>query len=165
MLEDFSKAEVELFHYGGFSDFGSIFSAKAKYNKVQSKLKNNKYKISYEVADFGEFAERIKEKFDLILLSNVGDYYIDSHSGLEFRKIVSNLYYEKLNENGVMQVSSSVSKGLSVFDAMYANGGLYEDIDVENGFLKEYTGLHGQVGSLLLKKQAAQNLEQKEREI
>jgi hypothetical protein len=61
-------------------------------------------KISFVISELSEFSKNVKGKFDLILLSNIYDYYNYVSLGkLKFKYIVKNLYKNYLANGGILQ--------------------------------------------------------------
>lgn len=80
----------------------SLFYTDAKtYNQLQNTLNNTNINFKYINAEFKEFPEALKEKFDLIYLSNVY-FYIDPE---EFNVIANKLYNYRLKSGGKMVVN------------------------------------------------------------
>lgn len=76
-------------------------------SEVYEKLKKNlkTAKISFKTAELNEFSRHIKGKFDLILLSNIYDYYNCEFLGkLKFKHIAKSLYKNNLADGGILQV-------------------------------------------------------------
>ena len=90
-----------------------FYQSEKNYNKLKEILKKNQFKSNLIQADLTEFPKLVDEKYDLILLSNVDDYFIDKTNGQKiyaFVDAVRNLYEHNLNEDGVIQITSSMNK-------------------------------------------------------
>ena len=80
----------------------SLFYKNEKvYNKLQQLLNANDISFKFINAEFKEFPEALKEKYDYIFLSNI-HYYVSKE---EFESVVDKLYNYKLNNAGKMVVN------------------------------------------------------------
>ncbi len=79
--------------------FGSAFYDNAEnYQKLQNSLRDKKF--NYIQAEFGDFPEKLQGKYDLIMLSNIFDYFEPDR----FFEIVKEIEDRHLIEGGVMQL-------------------------------------------------------------
>ena len=78
-----------------------------EYLKLQSFFNLNDYRLNYIFADFKDFPKKANGKYDLILLSNVKTYI---ETTKDFFKTTKELYDKNLNENGLIQIDTSVNK-------------------------------------------------------
>lgn len=74
------------------------------YDKLQEILRKGDFSLKFINADFGKFPEVAKDKYDLILLSNVFDYVRDIDDCATFSRVVNKLYDDHLNDGGKMQI-------------------------------------------------------------
>ncbi|MBE5735767.1 MAG: DUF3419 family protein [Clostridiales bacterium] len=80
---------------------GSAFTnTEEAYNHLQDVLHKGDYQVDYITADVFEFDNKLKGKFDVILLSNIYDYVPAN----QYIPLLYDLYDHKLNPNGVMQI-------------------------------------------------------------
>ena len=86
-------------HRGINSNFSVFYRDSVAYNYLQKKLIENDFEIEYIHADFSEFPNRLTDKYDYIILSNVYDYI----SKPKFYHIVNKLYNNNLNKKGAIQ--------------------------------------------------------------
>lgn len=92
-----------------WKDIENVYRTEESYNKLQDYLNNKKYKINYITSEFENFPQKLNGKYDLILLSNICDYFNDTNSSKgpqEFIDVVKKLFENNLSEIGAMQVSS-----------------------------------------------------------
>lgn len=81
------------------SDRHSLFyKDEQTYNLLQNLLNQQDTKISFVNAELQDFPKVLKEKYDLIYLSNIYDYYRKQHN--TFVKIINKLYTNNLKTNG-----------------------------------------------------------------
>lgn len=78
----------------------NYIASKDNYLKLQEFLRKGDYKINFARADVSRFNEVLEGTFDVILLSNIYDY-VDHYN---FVKYVKELYNNKLNPGGLIQV-------------------------------------------------------------
>ena len=90
----------------------SIFYTNDKdYYDLQEKLRNNDCKINFIFSALEDFATNTSGKYDLILLSNIVDYYSLRRPNKlrplkDFFYSVEKLYTNRLNDNGLIQLTS-----------------------------------------------------------
>lgn len=78
------------------------FKCKEDYYKLRQKLEH--FKINYVYSEFNDFASKINQKYDIILLSNIYQY-VASRDGIDaFTEVVNNLYENYLNNGGKIQI-------------------------------------------------------------
>lgn len=82
------------------------------FNKLKDSLDD--CRIEFIVADFKDFSKELSKKFDLILLSNISDYFKDK---TDYFKGVKELRRKHLKKDGVMQIYYNF-KGFSLQDFM-----------------------------------------------
>lgn len=121
MLEGTDENIKNLFHERVIMGGNIIHTSKQAYQKVQEVLKNEKVNIEFINANYFDFDKKTKGKFDLILLSNIIDYYnsdfeLNEHRFSrefenEFFFTLEDLYNNKLNDDGIMQFSTSYMIG------------------------------------------------------
>lgn len=81
------------------SDRHSVFYKDEKmYNLLQSMLNDKNTKINFVNAEFQEFPNVLQEKYDLIYLSNIYDYYRKNE--VAFIKVVNELYKNNTKPKG-----------------------------------------------------------------
>lgn len=93
-------------------DSSRYYQDRESYKKLKKIIENRKFKKNYINADLTEFPNLVDEKYDLILLSNIDDYFIDKTDKEKiytFIDAVKSLYKNNLNENGVIQITSSMN--------------------------------------------------------
>lgn len=120
------------------------------YYDLQDKLLDGDYDLNIIVGDLRKFVNVTEGKYDLILLSNIFDYFsmhastdMNGKGPEEFYLAVKNLYDYRLNDNGVIEVTSR--------DRRYDN----EYMDYMNGLLDFLETLKGEVFDI---KNAGMNL-------
>ena len=107
MFEKNQEVLSLLFHYCNFNN--ALIDL--DYDKLQDKLLKNDYKINYVFANYEEFPDVLNEKYDIILLSNIKDYF-EKNSLMNvdmetiFYKVLIKLYRNNLNKNGLIQLNS-----------------------------------------------------------
>ena len=84
-----------------FSDF---YKDEATYSKLQKLLREKQYKLQFFTADLHDFPKILPEKYDLIMLSNIFCYHENGELRYKFEKTVEELYNNKLNPGGSIQV-------------------------------------------------------------
>jgi len=87
-----------------------IFTDPEAYYKLQDKLLDGDFKLNFIVGDVRQFVNLTNGEYDLILLSNIYDYY-DMFSSMgdmtyEFYCTIKDLYDNRLAENGMIEVTS-----------------------------------------------------------
>ena len=83
------------------------------YNSLQNKLLSGDYEINVIVGDIARFVDLTHGKYDLILLSNIYEYFA-MHASTdaggrfveEFYEAIENLYKNRLDKNGLIEVTS-----------------------------------------------------------
>lgn len=112
----FLEGDPELL-YGFFQICGAFSYEKINYDKLRNKLLNNDYKINYIFANYEEFPKVLKEKYNLILLSNIKDYYynyedIFTHKQINrgdlYYNVLRKLYNNNLEAEGLIQINPFV---------------------------------------------------------
>ena len=81
------------------------------YKKLQSLLNNNDIKFEYLDAELKEFPTILKDKYDLIYLSNIYFYYQENSA--EFKQIVNSLYNNQLKGGGKLVINYEFNKEAS----------------------------------------------------
>ena len=89
-----------------------------KYEELQEILKKGDFSLKFINADFSEFPDIAKDKYDLILLSNVFDYVRDIDDCATFSRVVNKLYDDHLNEDGKMQILYAFGNDSFNFDSL-----------------------------------------------
>lgn len=89
----------------------------AAYSKLQSLLRRKDYSLKFLTADLHDFPRVLKEKYDLIMLSNIFAYHATGEHKAAFEKTVEKLYRKNLKENGSIQVNYSYRQHLNALDA------------------------------------------------
>lgn len=87
----------------------AVYNSEYVYKQLQEKLNKNDYKINYIIGELEDFPRKLKGKYDLILLSNIIDYYYGFNGGKPrevFLNTVRDLFKNNLRNNGLIQVSS-----------------------------------------------------------
>jgi len=87
----------------------AVYNSAYTYNQLQEKLNQNDYKINYIFGELEDFPKKLNGKYDLILLSNIIDYYSGFGEGKPrqaFLDTVRDLFKNNLCADGVIQVSS-----------------------------------------------------------
>lgn len=80
---------------------GSAFThSEEAYNHLQDTLRKGNFNLDFITADVFEFDNKLKGKFDAILLSNIYDYVPTN----QYVSLLYDLYDHKLNPNGIMQI-------------------------------------------------------------
>ena len=80
--------------------FSIFYKDKQAYNKLQKILQNGEFSIHFVNEEFSNFSSTIKDKFDLILLSNIKRYVNE----VTFIKTVNDLFENNLNNGGTIQL-------------------------------------------------------------
>ena len=75
-----------------------FYDNKRKYNKLKNKLTTAK--INYALAEFNQFPEKLRGKYNSIILSNIWDY-VDEGS---YSKVTDSLIENQLENHGTMQM-------------------------------------------------------------
>lgn len=88
-----------------------FYTSEDVYNKLQARLKTNDVNIKYLEAEFKKFPTVLKDKYDLIFLSNI--YFFYQEKTEEFKQIVKTLYDKKLIASGKMVVNYEFNVGLA----------------------------------------------------
>lgn len=87
----------------------ALYRSAYTYNQLQDKLNENDYKINYIFGELEDFPKKLKGKYDLILLSNIIDYFYGVGGGKSrqvFLETVEELFKNNLANEGLIQVSS-----------------------------------------------------------
>lgn len=87
----------------------SFYKNKYVYNRLQSFLNKNDINISFITAELQEFPSVLKNRYDIIYLSNIFDYYKGEKSGL-FIEVLNKLYKNNLEVNGNIFVNYSFNE-------------------------------------------------------
>lgn len=99
-----------------------IFYDSNKFDELKDVLINGDYKINYIFGEFMEFPDKLNGKYDLILLSNIMDYYHKTHFTEkcveDFISVVSKLYHDNLNKNGLIQLTTQPGRDMADFDTL-----------------------------------------------
>lgn len=76
-----------------------FYKNEANYNYLKKLLNENNYSLNFITRCFNEFPYALRDKYDVILLSNVARYVKPE----EYREVERALYFNNLKPNGVMQ--------------------------------------------------------------
>ena len=74
------------------------------YTQLQTLLRNGNYNLKFKTADIFDFTKTLKDKYDLIMLSNIFGYHAIGKDKTKFEKLVEKLYNKHLNPGGSIQV-------------------------------------------------------------
>ena len=107
-------------------------------------LNQGKYKLNYITAEFNDFPNKLKSKYDYILLSNIADYVPDGHID-DYTKVAAKLYKNNLIEGGSLQVTSAVRYKTNDYFHVFIKKQDAKDVKYED------TGLYGN-SSLFMQK-------------
>lgn len=94
------------------------------YYKLKNILEENEFKTNIIQEDLLNFPVVLNDKYDLILLSNVDDYFMDQNNKnkiYEFFEAVYKLYKNNLNDGGVIQLTSSMNQHNKTKTNFYKN--------------------------------------------
>lgn len=94
------------FTNSGYDQTKDIFRHKGFYEFLQNALREKAFNLRIETAELNEFPEAIKEKCDVILLSNIQQYVNDQ----DYIRTINTLYNDNLNVGGKIQLSYTFSK-------------------------------------------------------
>jgi len=90
---------------------------KDEYERLQKVLRAGDYKLTYKIADIGDFPRRLDGRYDYIGLSNVYNYMSSLSSKRTFNSAVQKLYDKHLNPSGIIQVHYEFAKsGMNMRD-------------------------------------------------
>lgn len=98
----------------------SFYFDKQNYEKLQEILKKNDFSLKIIESKFSDFPKATKEKYDVILLSNVYKYV----KPLLFKEVMNELYEKNLNNNGIIQLH---------YDFRYFNGHPFDKRLIKQG--------------------------------
>ena len=84
-----------------FSDF---YNDEATYLKLQNLLRAKQFKLKFFTADLHDFPNVLKEKYDLIMLSNIFCYHETGELRYKFEQTIEELYNNNLIPGGSIQV-------------------------------------------------------------
>lgn len=117
MLGGIERTIEQIFHEKVVMAKSLFYESENEYNKLKSILKNEDIKLNFIHSEFFDFCKKTSGKFDLIMLSNILDYY---NSDYEFNETpyaeefeneffygVKELYDTRLADNGIMQIFTS----------------------------------------------------------
>lgn len=117
---------------GGISRRGSVFYNDEKlFEALKEKLLANDYQVSFINAELGDFSKKANGEYDLILLSNIIDYFSSAKEEKYFKKVIKNLYEDNLKPDGLLQITSSLTQRNEAYRIMSELGLDY--FRVENG--------------------------------
>ena len=117
---------------GGISSRGSVFyNDEQLFELLKSKLLAGDFQINYENAELGDFSKKANGDYDLILLSNIIDYFSSAKEEKYFKKAIKSLYEQHLNPEGLLQITSSLTNRNMAYRIMQELGLKY--FKVENG--------------------------------
>ena len=148
-----------MFHYE-FRRVSKFYKNEEDYLKLQNILRTKKIKTNFITAEFLNFPKMLKEKFDVIMLSNIRGYYMNYSPFYDVKKFYSvckKLYNKNLNPEGLMQIDSSVymseeKKSLREFELNDIN----EKIGADKIFIIPNSGLGAGVDSIVVQKENPQ---------
>ena len=100
---------------------------KKEYKKMQELLRRGEYNLNFINADFTDFPEVLKEKYDTILLSNVCRYVREE----KFAEVVNRLYENNLVDGGNMQLHYSFSRFVDIVYTLNAFKKYCSNLDVK----------------------------------
>lgn len=108
--EDYSFDIVEKMFNTQYRFSSKYYHDEESYNKLKEKLEH--VNINYITAELTDFPKSVQGKFDLILLSNIAEFYITSiYRVFKFRKVVEKLFKKNLNAGGKIQVCYDFNNG------------------------------------------------------
>jgi len=84
-----------------FSDF---YTDDVAYSILQTILLIDKYKLEFLTADLHDFPNVLKDRYDVIMLSNIFAYHEIGTMRKRFEETVDKLYNNNLNPGGIIQV-------------------------------------------------------------
>ena len=87
-----------------------FYNDEKTYNQLQSILRNENFSLKFKTADIFDFPRTLKEKYDLIMLSNIFGYHSVGEDKIKFEKLVDKLYNKHLNPGGSIQVQYGYRK-------------------------------------------------------
>lgn len=116
LYENFYSADLllsGLYHFKHTIDIDYLksvisFYNKEEYTKLQNILKNNECDINYHNVDLTDVPDFFKDKYDLILLDNILQYYKDIpmlDTPDKVHQFVSQKLNERVNDYGLIQVN------------------------------------------------------------
>lgn len=96
-------------YFGGVSLYGSRFYVDEQdFELLKQKLLKGDYKLNFEVGEFEDFPNLLNGEYDIILLSNIVDYFNTDFDKQIFSKKFLEIYDKNLKPGGYVQVASSV---------------------------------------------------------
>lgn len=118
LSEGYTELLFEMYHntgnLKGKFNWLPFLSDETEYEKCQEVLNNGDYKINYIFGELKDFPKKLNGKYDLILLSNILDYYdINIYdrgyddTPKHFLDVVKKLYQNNLNVDGQIQLTSN----------------------------------------------------------
>lgn len=117
---------------GGISKRGSEFYADPKsFEKLKNILIAGDYEVRFANAEFRDFPSVVEDKYDLILLSNIIDYFSTEKEEKKFKQVIKKLYKNSLNSGGFLQITSSMTQVNEAYRVMRDLG--LEYVRIENG--------------------------------
>ena len=84
-----------------------FYTDKERFSRLQHLLQQDNYTLKFLTADLHDFPKALKEKYDLIMLSNIFAYHSAFDLKTKFEKTVEKLYKKNLKPNGSIQVHYS----------------------------------------------------------
>ena len=84
--------------------FSNFYIDHIEYKKLQNLLHQNDYALKVLTADLHDFPKVLKDKYDLIMLSNIFSYHKTGELRYKFEKTVEELYNNNLNVGGSIQI-------------------------------------------------------------
>ena len=87
-----------------------FYNNEKTYNNLQKILKQKDFSIKFKTADLHDFPKVLKEKYDLIMVSNIFGYHSFGKDLIDFEETVNKLYKKNLNPGGTIQVQYSYRK-------------------------------------------------------
>lgn len=92
------------------------------YNRLQNILRNEDYKLRFKTADIFDFPKVLKEKYNLIMLSNIFGYHSIGEDKSKFEEAINKLYRKNLNAGGSIQVQYSFREHSPLLDVEEIGG-------------------------------------------
>lgn len=92
------------------------------YDRLQNILRNEHYVVKFKTADIFNFPKVLKEKYDLIMLSNIFGYHSLDEDKRKFEEAVNKLYRKNLNAGGSIQMQYSYREHSKLLDVEEIGG-------------------------------------------
>lgn len=81
------------------TEFSEFYHSKNAYEKIKKILLDGSFNLTFETSRLEDFSKVLKEKYDVILLSNIYDYV----PRFKFNPALKSLYKNNLNSGGIIQ--------------------------------------------------------------